>query len=105
MPLLPQSVKPRVILGLMTFGPPGSEKHDARIFDSETFNKALDVFQSKGYSEVDTARIYVGGQQEGWTGKETKWKERDLLSIPRSSIPRNIAKTPTTRSSSLSRPV
>ncbi|GKU01155.1 oxidoreductase [Fusarium langsethiae] len=78
MPLLPQSVKPRVILGLMTFGPPGSEKLDARIFDSETFNKALDVFQSKGYSEIDTARVYVGGNQEGWTGKETNWQQRGL---------------------------
>nr|RBR01993.1 hypothetical protein FVER53263_03002 [Fusarium verticillioides] len=78
MPLVTQNVKPRVILGLMTFGPPGSEQLDARIFDSETYNKALDLFQSKGYNEVDTARIYVGGKQEGWTGSQTNWKERGL---------------------------
>ncbi|RKL48615.1 hypothetical protein BFJ72_g1514 [Fusarium proliferatum] len=78
MPLVTQNVKPRVILGLMTFGPPGSEQLDARIFDPETYNKALDLFQSKGYNEVDTARIYVGGKQEGWTGSQTNWKERGL---------------------------
>ncbi|KAL7768152.1 hypothetical protein ACKLNR_002453 [Fusarium oxysporum f. sp. zingiberi] len=78
MPLVTQNVKPRVILGLMTFGPPGSEQLDARIFDPETYNKALDIFQSKGYNEVDTARVYVGGKQEGWTGSQTNWKERGL---------------------------
>ncbi|KAG7413413.1 hypothetical protein ACKAV7_007897 [Fusarium commune] len=78
MPLVTQNVKPRVILGLMTFGPPGSEQLDARIFDPETYNKALDIFQSKGYNEVDTARIYVGGKQEGWTGSQTNWKDRGL---------------------------
>jgi aflatoxin B1 aldehyde reductase len=43
----------------------------------DTFNKALDLFQTRGYSEVDTARIYVGGKQEAFT-KEARWKERGL---------------------------
>ncbi|OAQ61738.1 aflatoxin B1 aldehyde reductase member 2 [Pochonia chlamydosporia 170] len=75
MPLVVQNVKPRIILGLMTFGP--SSEDGARITDVETFNKALDVFQARGYSEVDTARVYVGTKQEAFT-REAKWKERGL---------------------------
>lgn len=75
MPLIVQNVNPRIILGLMTFGP--SSEDGARITDLDTFNKALDLFQTRGYSEVDTARIYVGGKQEAFT-KETRWKERGL---------------------------
>ena len=67
----------RIVLGLMTFGPPGSENHGARITSLDTFNDCLDYFQSQGYNEMDTARIYVNGQQEAWTSK-TKWQERGL---------------------------
>ncbi|KAI9167781.1 Aflatoxin B1 aldehyde reductase member 2 [Paramyrothecium foliicola] len=75
MPLVAQSPKDRIILGLMTFGP--KEEDGARITDLETFNKALDVFQARGYNEVDTARVYVGGQQEAHT-RQVGWKERGL---------------------------
>ncbi|KZL63212.1 aldo keto reductase [Colletotrichum incanum] len=75
MPLVASNPKDRIILGLMTFGP--KESDGARITDLETFNKALDVFQSRGYNEVDTARVYVGRQQEAFT-REAKWKERGL---------------------------
>lgn len=76
MPLVPfSSGKPRVILGLMTFGP--STEAGARVTDLETFNKALDTFQAKGYNEVDTARVYVDGAQEAFS-KDAKWKERGL---------------------------
>lgn len=77
MPLIvpSSSGKPRVILGLMTFGP--DEDKGARITDQETFGKALDAFQARGYNEVDTARVYVGGAQEAWT-RDAKWKERGL---------------------------
>lgn len=74
MPSIAQA-KPRVILGLMTFGP--SETHGARITDLETFNKALDTLQARGYNEVDTARYYVGGAQEDFT-RQARWKERGL---------------------------
>jgi aflatoxin B1 aldehyde reductase len=43
----------------------------------DEFNKHLDHFQAKGYNEVDTARLYVGGAQEGWT-RDAKWKDRGL---------------------------
>ncbi|KAI1874323.1 uncharacterized protein JN550_002902 [Neoarthrinium moseri] len=78
MPLLPTSTgKPRVILGLMTFGPSGSEGAGARITDLGVYNSVLDKFQSRGYNEVDTARVYINGAQEAFT-KEARWKERGL---------------------------
>ncbi|GAQ41846.1 hypothetical protein ABZX51_004389 [Aspergillus tubingensis] len=75
MPLLAQNPTPRVILGLMTFGP--NEAEGARITSLEDFNKCLDYFQQQGFNEVDTARIYVGGEQEAFTA-QAKWKERGL---------------------------
>jgi aflatoxin B1 aldehyde reductase len=74
-PLIAQSPKPRVILGLMTFGP--DEATGARITDVGEFDRVLDLFQARGYNEVDTARIYVGGKQEAFT-REARWKERGL---------------------------
>ena len=76
MPLLtPTTGKPRVILGLMTFGPDPSA--GARITSLDEYNKCLDYLQSHGYNEVDTARVYIGGKQEAFT-KEARWKERGL---------------------------
>lgn len=69
--------KPRVVLGLLTFGPPGSEFHGSRITSLDDFNACLDHFQDRGYNQVDTARQYVKGQQEGWT-KAARWQERKL---------------------------
>ncbi|KAH1679964.1 hypothetical protein KXX46_007982 [Aspergillus fumigatus] len=75
MPLVVPSATPRVILGLMTFGPDESE--GARITSLDDFNKCLDHLQQQGYNEVDTARIYVGGKQEAFTA-QARWKERGL---------------------------
>ncbi|KAI9799775.1 MAG: hypothetical protein M1833_003894 [Piccolia ochrophora] len=75
MPLLATSPKNRVILGLMTFGPDSNE--GARVTSLDEYNKVLDYFQSQGYSEVDTARVYVGGKQEAFSA-DAKWKERGL---------------------------
>lgn len=72
-----QIKNPRVVLGLLTFGPPGTESHGTRITSLDDFNGCLDYFQSKGYHEVDTARQYVKGQQEGWTQK-ANWQSRGL---------------------------
>ena len=55
MPLVVGNLKPRVILGLMTFGPDLSQ--GARIDSIDEFNKCLDYFQSQGYNEVDTAHV------------------------------------------------
>lgn len=59
MPLLTGTGKPRVILGLMTFGPDSNT--GARITSLDEYNKCLDYFQSRGYDEIDTARMYIGG--------------------------------------------
>lgn len=75
MPLVATRPTNRIILGLMTFGP--SESDGARVTDLAEFNKTLDIFQSRGYNEVDTARVYVGKQQEAFT-REAKWKDRGL---------------------------
>lgn len=75
MPLITGTGKPRIILGLMTFGP--DESKGARITSLDEYNKFLDHFQAQGYNEVDTARVYVGGKQEAFT-REAKWKERGL---------------------------
>ena len=76
MPLLiPTTGKPRVILGLMTFGPDPSA--GARITSLDEYNKCLDYLQSQGYNELDTARVYIGGKQEAFT-REARWKERGL---------------------------
>ncbi|KAF2818754.1 aflatoxin B1 aldehyde reductase member 2 [Ophiobolus disseminans] len=75
MPLIAQNVTERVILGCMTFGP--DESAGARMTSLDEFNKHLDYFQSKGYNEIDTARMYVGGKQEAWT-RDAKWKDRGL---------------------------
>jgi aflatoxin B1 aldehyde reductase len=58
------SNKSRVILGLMNFNPPGTETKGARITSLDEFNRFLDYFQKTGYSEIDTARAYTGGEQE-----------------------------------------
>ncbi|GAM82171.1 hypothetical protein ANO11243_001500 [Dothideomycetidae sp. 11243] len=75
MPLIASNPKPRVILGLMTFGP--DSQTGARITDQAEYGKFLDYFQSQGYNEVDTARSYVGGKQEAFT-REAGWKDRGL---------------------------
>ncbi|KAE8352717.1 NADP-dependent oxidoreductase domain-containing protein [Aspergillus coremiiformis] len=75
MPLVAQNPLPRVILGLMTFGP--DESNGARITSIDECNKHLDYFQQQGFNEVDTARVYVGGKQEAFTA-QAKWKERGL---------------------------
>jgi aflatoxin B1 aldehyde reductase len=78
MPLLTAtSTKPRVILGLMTFGPPGTESKGARVTSIDDYNSCLDYLQKSGYNEIDTARVYVSGDQEAFT-REAKWKERGL---------------------------
>ncbi|KAM0438597.1 hypothetical protein ACHAPT_001349 [Fusarium lateritium] len=69
--------KPRVVLGLMTFGPPGSESNGARITSLDDFKASLDYFQGQGYTEIDTARVYVDGKQEAFT-REAEWQRRGL---------------------------
>ncbi|KAH6658372.1 NADP-dependent oxidoreductase domain-containing protein [Truncatella angustata] len=55
----------RLILGTMTIGP--DPKLGARITDIEVYKQCLSYFASRGYREVDTAQLYVGGRQEAFT--------------------------------------
>lgn len=71
----PTTGKPRVILGTMTFGP--DPENGARVTSLDEYNKALDLLQSQGYNEIDTARAYVGGKQEAWT-KSAQYEKRGL---------------------------
>lgn len=65
----------RVILGVMNFGP--DRAAGARVTDIAQFNEALDLFQQRGYGELDTARVYARGKQEDFT-RQARWKERGL---------------------------
>lgn len=86
MPLVAANPTPRVILGLMTFGT--DEATGARITSVPEFAKVLDLYQQRGYSEVDTARVYIGGQQEAFT-REAGWKERGLTLATKVKYPAN----------------
>lgn len=66
---------PRIILGTMTFGPDPAT--GARVTSLDTYKSILDEFQAQGHTEIDTARVYVGGQQEAFT-RAAGWKERGL---------------------------
>lgn len=66
------SAKPRLILGLFTLSP--NEYHGGRIGNLDDFKTALNIFQSRGYNELDTARSYGGGSQENFT-REAGWKK------------------------------
>ncbi|KAF2838328.1 Aldo/keto reductase [Patellaria atrata CBS 101060] len=75
MPLVVQRLKPRIILGCMTFGPDKEGGATVNLLDD--YKKILDVFQSQGYNEIDTARTYVNGKQEAFTAA-AGWKDRGL---------------------------
>ena len=69
----------------MTFGE--DEAAGARITSLKEYNKALDHLQGAGYNEIDTARVYIGGKQEGFT-RQAHWKERGLtLAVGRHLFP------------------
>ncbi|KAL6887111.1 NADP-dependent oxidoreductase domain-containing protein [Trichoderma evansii] len=78
MPKMPSSSdtqRPRIILGLMTFSP--DINAGGRITTLEEFHRCLNYFQAQGYSEIDTARMYLNGKQEEFTAA-AGWKERGL---------------------------
>ncbi len=69
------NAKPRIILGLMGFAP--DAKTGARLTTVDDLKKALDIFQARGFSELDTARAYGGGAQESFT-RQAGWRERGM---------------------------
>ncbi|KAI0856817.1 Aldo/keto reductase [Xylaria cubensis] len=65
----------RVVLGLMVLGPP--DVPGARLTGLDNITAAFDMFQARGHTEIDTARLYLGGKQEAFT-RDARWKERGL---------------------------
>lgn len=65
--------KPRIVLGLMGFAP--DEFTGARLTQLDDLKTALDEFRRRGYTELDTARAYGGGAQEGYT-RQAGWREK-----------------------------
>jgi aflatoxin B1 aldehyde reductase len=61
----------------LTPSPGPDESAGARVTSFSDYTACLDYFQSRGYNEVDTARMYVGGKQEAWT-RDANWKSRGL---------------------------
>jgi aflatoxin B1 aldehyde reductase len=59
----------------MNIGPDPAK--GARITSKDEFAKILDSFQGHGFDEVDTAQMYLEGEQERWTG-EMNWAGRGL---------------------------
>lgn len=56
---------PRVILGCVTMGPPGTNV--ARVTTVAETKAMFEKLKSHGYTELDTARLYNDGKQEGFT--------------------------------------
>ncbi|KAF3924575.1 hypothetical protein ABW20_dc0105067 [Dactylellina cionopaga] len=65
-----------IVFGAMTFGKEGEEM--ARVHDLEDCGKILDEFTSRGYKELDTARIYGGGTSEEYLAK-LEWQKRGII--------------------------
>lgn len=57
--------KSRIILGCMTFG--ANPEHGARVTSLDDTKAIFQTFSSRGYTELDTARVYIHGAQERWT--------------------------------------
>ncbi|TFK47309.1 Aldo/keto reductase [Heliocybe sulcata] len=64
-----------IVLGAGTFGAPG--KDNARVTELKDIAAMLDIFQSHGHYEIDTARVYAGGTSEEYLGK-LDWQGRGL---------------------------
>ncbi|KKK19913.1 hypothetical protein AOCH_002523 [Aspergillus ochraceoroseus] len=66
----------KIVFGSMTFGKPNTL--GSRVYSVDEAAKILDVFQSHGFKEVDTARIYGDGSCEEMLA-ELDWQKRGLI--------------------------
>ena len=66
----------KVVFGAMTIGKPGIEM--TRVFTLEDTSALLSTFQSHGFNEVDTARVYGEGSSEEYLGK-LDWKSKGIV--------------------------
>ena len=63
-----------VVFGAMTIGNGAGQ---SRVSELDEAKKILDIFQSFGHNEVDTARYYGSGSSEEYLGK-LNWQERGI---------------------------
>ncbi|KAF7943535.1 hypothetical protein EAE96_011458 [Botrytis aclada] len=56
-----------IVLGAMTFGKPGVMQ--TRVHDLKDVSSMIDIFQSHGHNEIDTARVYGLGSSEEYLGQ------------------------------------
>jgi len=66
----------KVIFGAMTFGKSGAEQ--ARVHNLSDCRSILEVFQTHGHNEVDTARFYGEGTSEEFLGN-LDWQKMGLV--------------------------
>ncbi|KAK9474064.1 putative aldo keto reductase protein [Dipodascopsis tothii] len=66
----------KVVFGNMTFGDAGVE--GVRTTNIADANAILDLFQSHGHKEIDSARVYGGGTAEAFLAK-CNWQTRGLV--------------------------
>lgn len=67
-----KAIRPRIIFGTMTIAPPG--RAGSRIDTVEGAREILQVYKSRGYSELDTARMYGDSYTEEYLAK-AGWRE------------------------------
>ncbi|KAF8429237.1 aflatoxin B1 aldehyde reductase member 2 [Tirmania nivea] len=92
--------KERVILGCMAFSP--DLEKGGQVNTIEATRKITDCFKSRGYNEIDTARVYHDRDNEGWM-RQVGWKESGFevatkvlaLPPPHPSRPANIPQNST----------
>ncbi|KAF0325758.1 aldo/keto reductase [Colletotrichum asianum] len=65
-----------VIFGAMTIGSPTIS--GLKVTTVEDVDNMLDLFQSRGHNEIDTARLYGGGTTETYLA-DAKWEERGIV--------------------------
>lgn len=73
---MPVTTALAITLGAMTFGEEGTS--GARVTTLAACGEMLDVFQSHGHVEVDTAIAYTAGTSEEFLGK-LEWQKRGLV--------------------------
>ncbi|EWC43670.1 hypothetical protein DRE_01557 [Drechslerella stenobrocha 248] len=66
----------KIVFGAMSFGREGLPT--SRITSLDGAGQILDLFASRGYTDIDSARIYGGGSSEEMLG-ELDWQKRGLV--------------------------
>ncbi|QSZ31168.1 hypothetical protein DSL72_000731 [Monilinia vaccinii-corymbosi] len=67
-----------IVLGAMTFGKPGVVQ--TRVHDIKDVSSMISLFQSYGYNEMDTARVYGKGSSEEYLGQlQPSYTDRGII--------------------------